>query len=106
MPLLVFPRGACFANVMLQEAGFDCVTVDCDTSMSITREELAAASASPASIQGNLNPEILRSGGSVAGVEAAVRNLLLEAGPKNLIANVSLLSEGSCCLCLGIHDHS
>jgi len=98
VPLLVFPRGACYANAALQEAGYDVVTMDCETDAKGTRamlEELAAASgASPASaIQGNLDPAILRpSAGSDEGkVKAAARQLLEDVGTQALIAN---LGEG------------
>jgi uroporphyrinogen decarboxylase len=98
IPLLVFPRGACYANPSLQAAGYDVVTLDCETSVRATRDALAAAplsagGAKAAAIQGNLDPVILRSkqGGNVAAVQAAARSLLLEAGTQNLIAN---LGEG------------
>ena len=61
IPLLVFPRGACYANVMLQAAGYDVVTMDCDTSVTDTRKSLQLeAQGTPSSIQGNLDPAILR----------------------------------------------
>jgi len=98
VPLMAFPRGACYANEWLQAAGYDCVTIDCDTSAGGTREALAKAplgpgASAPAAMQGNLDPAILRSklGSDVAAVEAAARSLLQETGPQALIAN---LGEG------------
>jgi len=98
VPLMVFPRGACYANEWLQAAGYDCVTLDCDTSGADTRAALEAAprnpqSSSPAAIQGNLDPAILRSklGSDETSVKAAARALLEEVGPQALIAN---LGEG------------
>jgi uroporphyrinogen decarboxylase len=94
VPLLVFPRGACYANAMLQEAGYDVVTMDCETPAAETRALLEKSSGTnTASIQGNLDPAILRSttGGTVEGVENAARKLLGDAGPQCLIAN---LGEG------------
>jgi uroporphyrinogen decarboxylase len=94
VPLLVFPRGACYANGMLQNAGYDVVTMDCDTSVTETRALLKnGIGTNTASIQGNLNPAILRStkGGTIKDVESAVRKLLRDAGPQCLIAN---LGEG------------
>jgi uroporphyrinogen decarboxylase len=97
VPLLVFPRGACYANPLLQAAGFDVVTLDTETSACATKailkaSPLALGSASPARIQGNLNPAILRSKDSdVATVQAAVRTLFADVGTQGLIVN---LGEG------------
>jgi len=98
VPLLVFARGACYANPLLQAAGFDVVTLDCETSAGTTAallkaSPLAPGSTLPARIQGNLNPEILRSskGSDVATVQTAVRSLFSEVGTQGLIVN---LGEG------------
>jgi len=97
VPLLVFPRGACYANPLLQAAGFDVVTLDTETSASgavalLEASPRAPGSPSPARIQGNLNPAILRAKDSdVAAVQAAVRSLFAEVGTQGLIVN---LGEG------------
>ena len=100
VPLLVFPRGACYANVWLQQAGYDVVTMDCDTGAADTRAALAAAplgtgATSPSAVQGNLDPAVLRSklGSDAAAVEAAARQLLTAAGPQALIANLGALAN-------------
>lgn len=98
VPLLVFPRGACYANPILQAAGFDVVTMDCETSAADTKallqaSPLAKGSSRPSRIQGNLDPSILRSqlGSDVVAVEAAVRSLFAQVGTQGLIVN---LGEG------------
>jgi len=99
VPLLVFPRGACYANMMLQEAGYDVVTMDCETDVSETRTKLASSpfgpylKDQPAAIQGNLDPAVLRSklGSDVDAVKEATRALFRDAGVQGLIAN---LGEG------------
>lgn len=99
VPLLVFPRGACYANTMLQEAGYDVVTMDCETDVSETRTKLASSpfgpylKDQPAAIQGNLDPAVLRSklGSDVDAVKEATRALFRDAGVQGLIAN---LGEG------------
>ena len=94
----MFPRGACYANPLLQAAGFDVVTVDSDTPMAATRAALEAAPRGPgqkaaAGVQGNLDPAVLRSklGSDEAAVKAAASALLQEAGCQGLIFN---LGEG------------
>jgi len=98
VPLLAFPRGACYANTMLQEAGYDVVTMDCETNVAETRAKLASSPfgpylKQPSAIQGNLDPAVLRSkhGSNVDAVEEATRTLFREAGVQGLIAN---LGEG------------
>mmetsp|Transcript_64409 Transcript_64409/g.126454 ORF Transcript_64409/g.126454 Transcript_64409/m.126454 type:complete len:393 (+) Transcript_64409:83-1261(+) len=111
IPLLGFPRGACYANTWLQDAGFDVVTMDCETGVVDTRASLAKAGGfqgGPCSaVQGNLNPAVLRSklGSDESQVEAAARELLSAAGPQNLIVNLGEVKERNtgltlaCCCC-------
>ena len=44
VPLMVFPRGACYALPALQNAGYDVVTADCATDLVEAREALKTAS--------------------------------------------------------------
>lgn len=44
VPLMVFPRGACYALPALQAAGYDVVTADCSTDLVEAREALEKAS--------------------------------------------------------------
>jgi len=113
VPLLVFPRGACYALGDLQAAGYDVVTMDTETDARQARAMLdalhrdrgsatggaggptpgAPGAGCAATLQGNLNPAVLRrhQGGDEAKVQAAVTELLEAAGPQRLIAN---LGEG------------
>ena len=98
VPLLVFPRGACYANAALQAAGYDVVTMDCETDAKATRamlEELAGSSP-PSAIQGNLDPAILRpsAGSDAQKVKAAARQLLEDVGTQALIANLGEVRGG------------
>ena len=99
-PLLVFPRGATYALKAMQEAGYDVVTLDTATSRAGIRQILAdsAASSPPphgrmSSVQGNLDVSVLKGdvGNTEKDVEDAVRTMLQDLGPQNLIAN---LGEG------------
>jgi len=94
VPLMVFPRGACYALPALQSAGFDVVTADCETDLEDAAQSLKAASKGGrvASLQGNFDPKWLRPGSSVEDVEREVKVMLskLQSGPR-LIAN---LGEG------------
>eukprot|EP01031_Cornospumella_fuschlensis_P035195 gene35195-42632_t len=99
IPVLVFPRGACFAVVELQEAGYDVVSIDTKTDRQGARNALQASfsagrSKGLAGIQGNFDVALLekdRAGNTVENVEAAVRRMLLDLGTQRLIAN---LGEG------------
>jgi uroporphyrinogen decarboxylase len=105
VPLLVFPRGACYALGELQAAGYDVVTMDTETNAKDTRKQLdalhaarcsnggSAVPAAASTLQGNINPVVLRrhQGGDESKVKAAVKELLEAAGPQRLIAN---LGEG------------
>lgn len=98
IPLLVFPRGASYSLVALQDAGYDVVTLDTPADRKQSRLLLAEAyEKNPgkltraASVQGNLDVAVLQPGSSVEKVHAAVELMLSEFGPQNLIAN---LGEG------------
>ena len=103
VPLLVFPRGACYALADLQSAGYDVVTMDTETDARKTRQMLDAlvqrsqagggGVRQAAVLQGNINPVVLRrhQGGNEAKVKDAVSELLAAAGPQRLIVN---LGEG------------
>eukprot|EP01039_Chlorochromonas_danica_P003464 gene3463-3794_t len=99
IPVLVFPRGACYSIASLQAAGYDVVTIDTKTSRQAARKQLAHAAdekglSRPATIQGNLDVNWLIGGkaeNTPERVEKEVEKLLHELGPQRLIAN---LGEG------------
>jgi uroporphyrinogen decarboxylase len=95
IPLLVFPRGACYALSDLQAAGYDVVTMDTETDAKQARMLLDSQEnhGIPAALQGNIDPAVLRphQGGDEAKVKEAVSKLLDAAGPQRLIVN---LGEG------------
>ena len=110
VPLLVFPRGATYSLATLQQAGYDCVTMDTHTARAATRDMLRDAALVqqvlpdtglaaekrtwPASVQGNFDVALLRGGEgarTVAEVSDAVKEMLVALGPQALIAN---LGEG------------
>jgi len=101
VPLMVFPRGATYSLVDLQQAGYDVVTMDTQTAREATREALATAakeSTPPnlrrgaAGLQGNFDVKLLKAGeGSKEEVKAAAEAMLKQLGPSHLIAN---LGEG------------
>lgn len=100
VPLLVFPRGATYALKEMQEAGYDVVTLDTKTSRIDIRKILAdnAKATKPphgrmSGVQGNLDVAVLKGGAdnTEEDVEEAVRKMLSELGPQQLIAN---LGEG------------
>ena len=98
VPLLCFARDATYANVSLQQCGYDVVTLDCASDRKATREALAADAASrgvaPCSVQGNFDPVMLHrddvgeGAASVEEIDAAVRAMLEDLGPERLIANL------------------
>lgn len=98
-PLLVFPRGATYANEALQQVGYDVVTLDTSSNRVLSRQTLAAAAqiATPplgrtSSVQGNFDVALLAKGASTPNqVRIAVKTMLRELGPQKLIAN---LGEG------------
>eukprot|EP00802_Teleaulax_amphioxeia_P013171 Tamp_13219.p1 GENE.Tamp_13219~~Tamp_13219.p1 ORF type:complete len:437 (+),score=126.50 Tamp_13219:186-1313(+) len=101
VPLLVFPRGATYSLVDLQQAGYDIVTMDTQTPRAATRQALSKAAEEntppnlmkqAAGLQGNFDVSILKAGASTPEqVEAAVKDMLEELGAGGLIAN---LGEG------------
>ncbi|CAM9160795.1 unnamed protein product [Choristocarpus tenellus] len=98
VPVMVFARGATYANVALQEAGYDVVTMDTGTDRKATRAALAEAAAKagtqPATVQGNFDPRMLspRNGLKVNRiVREATAKMMKDLGPQGLIAN---LGEG------------
>lgn len=100
VPLMVFPRGACYALPALQSAGYDVVTADTATDLGEAAAQLRAEAERTgghvASLQGNFDPKWLRpSDGSTAeDVRREVKAMLskLESGKQpRLIAN---LGEG------------
>jgi uroporphyrinogen decarboxylase len=108
IPLLVFPRGASYAIVALQQAGYDVVTLDTladrSGSRTLLEEDAAKLGTKSAGVQGNLDVAILeglkyKKEGSAAEtieerielVKSETRRMLIELGPQKLIAN---LGEG------------
>jgi uroporphyrinogen decarboxylase len=102
MPLMVFPRGACYGLADLQTAGYDVITVDTDTDLAeaaqALREEAAKTGGPVATLQGNFDPKWLRpaEGGTPEAVRREVKVMLeksgaLGEGSPRLIAN---LGEG------------
>mmetsp|Transcript_33284 Transcript_33284/g.43892 ORF Transcript_33284/g.43892 Transcript_33284/m.43892 type:complete len:425 (-) Transcript_33284:320-1594(-) len=92
VPLMVFARGATYANVALQQAGFDVVTLDGSTPRQETRQALfeAAKGGRVASVQGNFNPCLLAEG-SEAEIKEEIEIMLQALSPQKYIAN---LGEG------------
>ncbi|CAM9744322.1 unnamed protein product [Ascophyllum nodosum] len=97
VPLMVFARGATYANVALQAAGYDVVTMDTETDRKATREALQQAARGagrePSVVQGNFDPRLLADASpmSSAKVREATATMMRELGPQKLIAN---LGEG------------
>ncbi|CAM9152817.1 unnamed protein product [Ectocarpus sp. 13 AM-2016] len=97
VPLMVFARGATYANVALQAAGYDVVTMDTETGRKATRDALEEAAREtgrePAVVQGNFDPRLLTDESSMSeiNVREATETMMRELGPQKLIAN---LGEG------------
>ncbi|CAN0398220.1 unnamed protein product, partial [Ectocarpus sp. 12 AP-2014] len=97
VPLMVFARGATYANVALQAAGYDVVTMDTETGRKATRDALEEAAREtgrePAVVQGNFDPRLLTDESSMSeiSVREATETMMRELGPQKLIAN---LGEG------------
>uniref|UniRef100_A0A7S2IGI8 Uroporphyrinogen decarboxylase n=1 Tax=Helicotheca tamesis TaxID=374047 RepID=A0A7S2IGI8_9STRA len=91
VPLMVFSRGACFANEELSKLGFDVVTID----GSVDRSTARGAVSGRAGLQGNYDPRELIPDEEGTKTPETVRQTakeMLEAlGPQRLIAN---LGEG------------
>lgn len=86
-PIMVFSRDATYCNDELMDAGYDVVTLDCSTDRAAAR---AAALARGRSVQGNLDPSLLRraEGGSEERVRAETEQMLAALGPDRYIANL------------------
>merc|ERR1719343_880265 len=65
IPLMVFPRGACYAVAELQTAGYDVITVDTETNLAEAAQALRAEAdrtgGRVATLQGNFDPKMLQS---------------------------------------------
>jgi len=133
IPLLVFPRGATYSLATLQQAGYDCVTMDTLTPREATRAVLESSRMvesimpnndhnnnininnknAPASVQGNFDVKYLqREHADEEKVRSEVVTMLTQLGPQRLIAN---LGEGLCgkedpalvdCFVNAIHEES
>lgn len=100
VPLMVFPRGACYSLPALQSAGYDVVSADCATDLgeaarALREEAKKSGAGSVARLQGNFDPKWLRpaQGGTPELVRQEVRRMLESLGSDSpgLIAN---LGEG------------
>jgi len=89
VPLMVFSRGACFANEKLSQLDYDVVTIDGSVDRATARDTVGDR----VGLQGNYDPKelILANGKSIESVRHTAKELLEELGPQRLIAN---LGEG------------
>lgn len=91
VPLMVFARGASFANEQLSKLGYDVVTIDGSVDRSTARDVVGGR----AGLQGNYDPRELIAdhdgGRTKETVRKTTRELLEALGPQRLIAN---LGEG------------
>ncbi|GFH48324.1 hypothetical protein CTEN210_04800 [Chaetoceros tenuissimus] len=89
VPLMVFTRGACYANEKLSKMGFDVVTMDGDVDRSTAR----ATVGDRCGLQGNYYAaELIEENGKTPEtVKETAKALIDELGPQRLIAN---LGEG------------
>mmetsp|Transcript_24754 Transcript_24754/g.28607 ORF Transcript_24754/g.28607 Transcript_24754/m.28607 type:complete len:461 (-) Transcript_24754:45-1427(-) len=89
VPLMIFARGACYANEELSKLGFDVITMDGD----VVRSTARATVNDRCGLQGNYDPSELveENGKSVETVKETAKAMLEELGPQRLIAN---LGEG------------
>uniref|UniRef100_A0A7S3Z3L1 Uroporphyrinogen decarboxylase n=1 Tax=Lotharella globosa TaxID=91324 RepID=A0A7S3Z3L1_9EUKA len=95
VPLMVFARGAQYANRGLQEAGYDVVTLDTEADRKsevagLEAEKSKAPIGRRVSLQGNFDPKFLQEG-TPETVRSEVQQMLQDLGQQNLIAN---LGEG------------
>uniref|UniRef100_A0A7S0DD13 Uroporphyrinogen decarboxylase (URO-D) domain-containing protein n=2 Tax=Amorphochlora amoebiformis TaxID=1561963 RepID=A0A7S0DD13_9EUKA len=95
IPLMVFARGAQYANEGLQRAGYDVVTLDTEANRveqvsMLENDSKNAPIGRRVTLQGNFDPKLLQEG-TEESVKAAVGEMLQELGPQRLIAN---LGEG------------
>jgi len=99
VPLMVFPRGACYSLAALQSAGYDVVTADTATDLGAAakslQEEAKKTGSRVATLQGNFDPKWLRpkEGSTVEKVREEVKAMYASMGEHapGLIAN---LGEG------------
>lgn len=89
VPLMVFSRGACYANEQLSHMGFDVVTMDGEVDRTSAREIVGDR----VGLQGNYNPRELieENNKSPDTVRESAKVLIDDLGPQRLIAN---LGEG------------
>ena len=89
VPLMVFSRGASFANEALSKLGYDVVTIDGSVDRSTARDVVGGRTG----LQGNYDPaELIEANGkTVETVKQTAKELLEALGPQRLIAN---LGEG------------
>jgi len=89
VPLMVFCRGACYANERLSKMGYDVVTMDGDVDRSTARATVGGR----CGLQGNYDPaELIEENGKTPEtVKESAKALIDELGPQRLIAN---LGEG------------
>jgi len=91
VPLMVFSRGASFANEALSKLGYDVVTIDGTVDRSIAREVVGGRTG----LQGNYDPKELiedeEGTKTTDTVRETAKQLLEDLGPQRLIAN---LGEG------------
>lgn len=89
VPLMVFSRGASFANEALSRLEYDVVTIDGSVDRSLARDVVGGR----AGLQGNYDPrELIEANGkTVDTVRESATELLEALGPQRLVAN---LGEG------------
>lgn len=89
VPLMVFSRGASFANAELAKLDFDVITID----GSVDRETARSIIGNGVALQGNYDPrELIEDGEKTPEtVKKSVKDMLEALGPQKLIAN---LGEG------------
>lgn len=89
VPLMVFSRGASFANEALSKLNYDVITIDGSVDRSTARDVVGGR----AGLQGNYDPRelIAENGKTPETVKQTARELLDALGPQRLIAN---LGEG------------
>ena len=94
VPLMVFARDAPYALPMLQDVGYDVMTVDttCDgrEARNILATSAGKAGLMPKQLQGNFDPALLKAdnGSGQAEIESAVRKMLTLFGSQKYIANL------------------
>ncbi|KAL7579758.1 hypothetical protein ACA910_021897 [Epithemia clementina (nom. ined.)] len=93
IPLMVFARGACHMNGELSKLGYNVVTIDGSTDRATARQAVQTDGSSRVTLQGNYDPaELIEANGkTVQTVRMTAKQLLMELGPQQLIAN---LGEG------------